>query len=233
MAKNCITCGKNIGLLTARIPLIDNEDLVICLECFEKMPSILNELYQKRIHPYKSELIAMKNAVLEELNLKGYNQDTINVVTKFFDNKISRTKDKIDDDNSAVQKICPICKKRIAYESTTCTSCGYIFDNSSLLNQKEIAEIYNNRSAQYKKNPYYEYDYIVIPNKSDGSTDSEKISRIIEEHAFQGWKLITMYSNEIGKNALSVGGAGVNITMCEDILLFERCIKPEDTQDCN
>mgnify|MGYP001697400677 CR=1 FL=1 len=32
-----------------------------------------------------------------------------------------------------------------------------------------------------------------------------------------------MYSNEIGKNAI----AGVNATMCEDIMVFERCIKGE------
>ncbi len=37
----------------------------------------------------------------------------------------------------------------------------------------------------------------------------------------KGWRLITMYSNEIGKNSI----AGVNATMCEDIMIFERCIK--------
>ena len=41
MAKNCLCCGKNIGLLTVRIPLLENEDLVICSDCFEKMPSVL------------------------------------------------------------------------------------------------------------------------------------------------------------------------------------------------
>lgn len=32
MAKNCITCGKNIGVLGVRIPLLGTEDLVICSE---------------------------------------------------------------------------------------------------------------------------------------------------------------------------------------------------------
>ncbi len=44
----------------------------------------------------------------------------------------------------------------------------------------------------------------------------------------QGWKLIIMYSNEIGKNAITVGGIGRNVTMSEDILVFERCIKDSD-----
>ena len=41
----------------------------------------------------------------------------------------------------------------------------------------------------------------------------------------QGWRLVTMYSNEIGKNAVALGGVGSNVTMCEDVLVFEKCIK--------
>lgn len=50
-------------------------------------------------------------------------------------------------------------------------SSGYEFVNN------EIANIYNQRMEQYKRNPFYEYDYIVVPNKSDGSTDKEKIEK--------------------------------------------------------
>lgn len=198
MAKSCIVCGKNIGLLTVRI------------------------------QPYKSELIEIKESVIEELSAKNYNIDTINIVAKYLDSKIARAKDRIDDDNSVVQKICPICQKRVAYESALCSTCGYNFNNEVVLSQKNIAEIYNNRLEQYKRNPYYEYDYIVIRNNSDGTTDRNKVAETIEKHAFQGWRLVTMYSNEIGKDALTVGGVGANSTMCEDILLFERCIKSED-----
>lgn len=229
MAKSCVACGKNIGIMTVRIPLLDNEDVFICADCFEKMPSVLNDLYQKKIYPYKSELMEIKDSVIQELSIKGYNIDTINIVAKYLDSKIARAKDKVDDDNAVVQKVCPICQKRVTYESVTCTSCGYAFKEEVLVSLKEIAEIYNNRIEQYKKNPYYEYDYIVVQNKGDGSTDKERIAKIIKEHAFQGWRLITMYSNEIGKNALAVGGVGANCTMCEDILLFERCIKAENS----
>lgn len=48
MAKNCLCCGKNIGLLTVRIPLLENEDLVICSDCFEKMPSQCLMIYTRR-----------------------------------------------------------------------------------------------------------------------------------------------------------------------------------------
>ncbi|MBP3594543.1 MAG: DUF4177 domain-containing protein [Lachnospiraceae bacterium] len=227
MAKTCVACGKNIGLMTVRIPLIDNEEVFICADCFSKMPPVLNDIYQQQVSFYKSELIEVKESVIQKLNLKGFNTDTRNIVAKFFDNKIAKAKNKVDDDNAIVQKICPICKKRVTYECTSCTTCGYVFSEEIVINLKEIAEMYNNRIEQYRKNPFYEYDYIVIQNNSDGSTNKEKIEQIIQKHALQGWRLVTMYSNEIGKNALAVSGIGANSTMCEDILLFERCIKAE------
>lgn len=123
---------------------------------------------------------------------------------------------------------CPVCGKKHPSNSKMC-ECGCNLISNPKLNIKEVAEIYNNRLEQYKKNPLYEYDYIVIPNKSDGSTDAEKIRSIIISHSMQGWRLVTMYSNELGKKALDVAvgniGSQTNTTMCEDIMVFERCIK--------
>lgn len=231
MAKSCVSCGKNIGLLTVRIPLLNDEDVVICADCFEKMPSVLDDLYQNKIHPYKSELIEIKENVLQDLNLKGYNSSTINVVAKYLDKKIAKALDKIENDNAIVQKVCPICQKRVTYELTSCTTCGYIFKENILLNKKDVATIYNNRIEQYKKNAYYEYDYIVIQNNSDGTTNKNKIQEIIQEHAFQGWRLVNMYSNEISKDAFAAGGIGASFTLSEDILLFERCIKASENSN--
>lgn len=225
MAKQCIACGKNIGLLTVRISLLEKEDLVICSDCFEKMPSILDDLYQKHIYPNKTELLAIREEVIQQLKASSHNQDTINVVTKFLDDKIAKAKNPESSENGKLLKKCPICKKNVNYDTKICSDCGFVFNVMPVIEYNRIAQIYNERLEQYKKNPFYEYDYIVIPNKSDGSTDKETIKDIIESHAMQGWKLITMYSNEIGKNSITVGGVGGNVTICEDILLFERCIK--------
>ncbi len=123
---------------------------------------------------------------------------------------------------------CPVCGKKHHSNAKMC-ECGCNLISNPKLNIKEVAEIYNNRLEQYKKNPLYEYDYIVVPNKADGSTNAEKIRSIIINHALQGWRLITMYSNELGKSSMgiSVGniGGATNCTMCEDIMIFERCIK--------
>lgn len=229
MAKNCIACGKNIGLLTVRIPLLDNDDLVICSDCFDKMPPILNELYQKRIFPTKSELLSIKNEMIQQLKVSNYNQDTINVVTKFLDDKIERAKEPENSEDGKLLKKCPICKKNVNYDSEICSDCGFAFNVVDTVEFKEIAKLYNARLEQIKKNPYYEYDYVVVPNKSDGSTDRERIQDIISSHAIQGWRLVTMYSNELGKNSMGVAvggvGGGTNTTMCEDVMVFERCIK--------
>lgn len=229
MAKNCIACGKNIGLLGVRIPLLGTEDLVICSECFDKMPPIINELYQKRIYPTKNELIMIKNEVIQQLQKFNFNQDTINVVTKFLDNKIARAINPENNEKGRLLKKCPICKKNVNYDTEICSDCGYAFKIVDVMEYKEIAKIYNERLEQIKKNPFYEYDYIAIPNMSDGSTDKERIRDVISSHAMQGWRLVAMYSNELGKNSMGVAvagvGGGTNSTMCEDIMVFERCIK--------
>ncbi len=229
MAKNCIACGKNIGLLGVRISLLETDDLVICSNCFDKMPPILNELYQKRVYPTKKELLTIKDEVIQQLKASNYNQDTINVVTKFLDDKIARAKDPENSEDGRLLKKCPVCKKNVNYDTEICSDCGFAFNVVDVIGYQEIAKIYNERWKQIKKNPFYEYDYVVVPNMSDGSTNKECIQEVIASHAMQGWRLVTMYSNELGKNSMDVAvagvGGGTNTTMCEDVLVFERCIK--------
>lgn len=120
------------------------------------------------------------------------------------------------------------------FSSEICSDCGFAFNVVDVIEYQEIAKIYNARLEQIKKNPYYKYDYVVVPNLSDGSTNKECIQEVIASHAMQGWRLITMYSNELGKNTMgvAVGGVGgrTNTTMCEDVMVFERCIKAGEYQ---
>lgn len=225
MAKSCIACGKNIGLLGVRVPLLGTEDLVICSDCFDKMPPIINELYQKRIYPTKNELLAIKDDVMDQLSIDSYNQDTISVVAKFLDEKIEKARESESNEDGALIKICPVCNKRSNYAVSICPDCNYNFNIDTKLNQNEVAQIYNDRVEQYIKNPFYEYDFIVVPNNSDGTANKEQINKVLISHATQGWRLVTMYSNMIGKNEITIAGVGTNVTICEDVLVFERCIK--------
>ncbi len=77
-------------------------------------------------------------------------------------------------------------------------------------------------------NEFYEYDVVTIINENHGTVDKEKMMKILSDHAKNGWKLHTMYSNELGKNALSLMGFGVNATACEDVMIFERRVQELD-----
>ena len=82
---------------------------------------------------------------------------------------------------------------------------------------------------------YYEYKTISLLDtsglfsKDSGRVNTVAMTEVLNELGLDGWHLVTAYSNELGKKALSggVGGAilGVNSTVDENILIFERFIK--------
>ena len=74
-------------------------------------------------------------------------------------------------------------------------------------------------------NEFYEYDVVTIINENHGAVDKERMMRVLADHAAKGWRLHTIYSNELGKNALSVMGLGMNSTASEDVLIFERRVE--------
>ena len=93
--------------------------------------------------------------------------------------------------------------------------------------ENEKKEI-KHRNYAKSLNEFYEYDVVTIINENHGRVDKERMMKILAEHAHNGWKLHTIYSNELGKNALNLLGFGVNSTACEDVLIFERRIQELD-----
>ena len=67
---------------------------------------------------------------------------------------------------------------------------------------------------------YYEYKVVTIKNDFDGTVAEQNLQNILNEYAAKGWKLHSIYSNELGKNSLF----GINATIGQDILIFERKI---------
>lgn len=92
------------------------------------------------------------------------------------------------------------------------------------LEQLEIEKVNYAKSF----NEFFEYDVVTVINENHGTIDKQEMMKILSEHAKKGWKLHTIYSNELGKNALSVLGLGVNSTASEDVLIFERRIPKID-----
>lgn len=104
--------------------------------------------------------------------------------------------------------------------------------------RKQREEQYSLRLDNLRKqsfNGYYEYKVISLSDvsglfkKNSGQVDIDAMTQTLNDLGLDGWHLVTAYSNELGKNALSggVGGAllGVNSTVDENILIFERFVK--------
>ena len=77
-------------------------------------------------------------------------------------------------------------------------------------------------------NDLYEYDVVTVVNKNNGIVDAEAMKKTLTSYASKGWKLHTMYSNELGKNALAILGIGINTTVCQDVMIFERRVSHLD-----
>ncbi len=78
-------------------------------------------------------------------------------------------------------------------------------------------------------NEYYEYTALTICDNSKGYTDVDLMVEKMNELALNGWRLVTAFTNELGKNSFSGGfggiSSGTNSTIEQNILLFERRVK--------
>ena len=82
---------------------------------------------------------------------------------------------------------------------------------------------------------YYQYKVISLMDigglfrSNSGRVNTEAMMQTLNELGVEGWRLVTAYSNELGKNAMSGGAGGVllgvNSTVDENILIFERFVK--------
>ena len=52
----------------------------------------------------------------------------------------------------------------------------------------------------------------------------DKVQHLINNYAMNGWRLHSAFTNEVGKNA----ALGINATINQTVLIFERCIKTEE-----
>lgn len=45
---------------------------------------------------------------------------------------------------------------------------------------------------------------------------------ILKQKSDEGYRVVSIFTNEIGKNSLSVAGVGVNSTVDQTVVIFER-----------
>ena len=107
-----------------------------------------------------------------------------------------------------------------------------IRDEESRRKQEEAAK----RKAEEVERKLQEingtYKYIVetVRDNYDGSSNIDQIRLIIDLYSSKGWRLHTIYTNEIGKESSmsGIGGitSGTNATINETIIVMERLFHP-------
>lgn len=89
-------------------------------------------------------------------------------------------------------------------------------------------EIRNQYEQELLKNSRYEYSVETIVDTDSGAVDTVALSNVLTQYASNGWRLKSVFTDEIGKNSNNsgVGGitSGTNATIEQVIMIFERCV---------
>ncbi len=153
-----------------------------------------------------------KSNVMKYISDKGlpYTQESINLVAKMFQvngNKlINRTSQKIE--HNKLEDVD-----------------DELIDNYLHV---QIAKILGDIKMNLNGQKTMDYAVDVIRDHQNGSTDLDGIKRSLNYHSKEGWRLKTIFTNELGHSAQSLSikgiGSGVNATINEVVLIYERII---------
>lgn len=151
-------------------------------------------------------------------------------------------------------KTCPECSELLGDSVMRCFNCNYDYSYGRVINsneirkykeerqkelsksdeerQKELFELKKLQQQQLANNPRYEYQSVIINDTRSGEIDYESFQNALTLYSQEGWKLHTIFTNEVGKTstAVMIGflGGSVNATIDQTVLVFERCIKHGD-----
>ena len=143
-------------------------------------------------------------------------------------------------------KQCPNCHELVGNSVKICFNCHYDFSLGRVVDSSRIAEerrnevlriqqLKENQREEIKKrnllylNSEYEYKTVVINDLITGEIDSKKLQKTLESYALNGWRLHSVFTNEVGRNSggsfTSFQGVSINAAIDQTILIFERRIK--------
>lgn len=139
-------------------------------------------------------------------------------------------------------KECPYCNELVGNEVNVCFNCGYDWILRRIPNkerrehedkiQQKIHQQKELLTAQLSRNPKYEYKVEAIVDDKYGDIGLDKIQNLLTRYSEAGWKLHSVFTNELGKNGRTIGiysaSSGTNATIEQTVFIFERCVKAED-----
>ena len=218
MAECCI-CKKKIGGWGEDKYILDKERGLLC--CYQCAPLIRNI--------ENAENLSLLEARVAELRQKLESNEVSPEVMELLEAKMNVAKTDCIEANTP-EFFCPICGNAMDRDAEECPVCGYKnFVSGRFRTNEQIAQIYNQRFEQYPRNAMYEYRIETVKDTAIlGKFDKSTTEQILLAYAKHGWRLHTAFTNEVGKNAAFVGIGGVNATIEETVLIFERCIKAEE-----
>ena len=75
----------------------------------------------------------------------------------------------------------------------------------------------------------YEYTTLSLVDDDGGGLTTTQVTRLLNDYALDGWRLISAYANELGHNSTSGGfggfSTGTNSTVDQHILILERFVR--------
>lgn len=198
MAKVCANCGRKIGFITG-----EHFEGLLCDNCYNEFGGMTLINLETESNPDK--YIEYYKRIASEVDTKTNPNVDKEIIKQAFYKKIDSKLNIVTGYGikEYLQKVQDDLQKEMEAE------------------EKEVKHI--NYANSF--NEFYEYDVVTIINENHGTIDKQEMMKILCDHAKKGWKLHTIYSNELGKNAVSVLGLGVNATACEDVLVFERRVQ--------
>ena len=115
-------------------------------------------------------------------------------------------------------KECPNCHELVGNSVKICFNCHYDFSLGRVVDSSRIAEerrnevlriqqLKENQREEIKKrnllylNSEYEYKTVVINDLITGEIDSKKLQKTLESYALNGWRLHSVFTNEVGRNS--------------------------------
>lgn len=146
-------------------------------------------------------------------------------------------------------KQCPNCEELVGDDVKECFNCHYNFIYKRVMNPNEVMDMRNanerlqqereekqrekerQKEAQLKKNALYEYKTVIINDLSTGEIDGPAVERALLEYAEKGWRLHTIFTNEVDKTVTPMMFIQINLnaTIDQTVMVFERCIKPDES----
>ncbi len=207
MSKTCYFCGKKLSFLN--VSYVNEED--VCDSCSQAYNLINVSTSAEELREKGAAMISRIQNNPEAVKLI---EEKVNRLSKAFAMAEETERKRLEEE-------------RLQNESIRNE------ENMRLEREKELNRIKEESADKFLNENgyegYYEYKILNVLDEKSGSVNVKELYEQLNTFGRQGWRLKCAFTNELGKNASSIGIAGVslgtNSTQDQSILILERFIK--------